>query len=204
MKRAADAQAIYRRAYELTPTDTKLEQKIASAQTQRREFLETCQSATGQVALQACQWALLPGSDDEFAIRKRTGVLLQAANQPAAALDSYVAASLLKRGDRSVALAIVALSAGSGRNDALTLAARGSALLTLGRALEALTPLKQAVALSPDLPEARAQLAQAERLAQVEARRKLLADAQPPAVAATAQTTSTRHYSNVAPNNRSN
>lgn len=204
-KRPADALVAYRRARELAPDDA-IDQKIAAAETQRRAFLETCQSATGEAALQACQSALLPGNGDEFAIRKRTGILLQASSQPAAALDSYIAANLLRHGDRSVALAIVSLSASAERKDALTLAARGSALLTLGRALEALTPLKQALMLSPDLPEAKALLPQAERLAQVQARQRL-ADAttdRPSADAAAIKVQPARRYSNAAPVNASN
>ncbi len=196
-KRPAEALTAYRRARELAPDNATIEQKIAAAEVQRRALIQTCRSATGQAALQACQSALLPGNDDEFDIRKRIGILLQASNQSEAALDSYIAANLLRHGDRSVALAIVALSASTGRRDALTLAARGSALLTLGHALEALTPLKQALALSPDLPEAKTQLAQAERMAQAEARRTLAdAAAEKPAPA--------RRYSNAAPMNASN
>lgn len=203
-KRPADASGAYRRARELAPDDATIEQKIAAAETQRRALAETCQSATGETALQACQSALLPGNDDEFAIRKRTGILLQASNQPAAALDSYIAANVLRHGDRSVALAIVALSAE--RKDALTLAARGSALLTLGRALDALTPLKQALSLSPDLPEAKTLLPQAERLAQTQARQRLAdATADRSAVdAAAAKAPPARRYSNAAPVNASN
>lgn len=204
-KRPAEALAAYRRARELAPNDATIEQKIAAAETQRRELLESCQSVTGQAALQACQSVLLPGTDDEFAIRKRIGILLQASNQPAAALDSYIAANLLRHGDRSVALAIVALSDTTGRKDALTLAARGSALLTLGRALEALTPLKQALSLSPDLPEAKALLPQVERLAQAEARRRLADATSDQQVAATAaEAPPARRYSNAAPVNASN
>lgn len=205
-RRPADALAAYRRARELAPDDSSIEQKIAAAEKQRRALLETCQSTTGPAALQACQAALLPGNDDEFIIRKRTGILLQSSNQPAAALDSYIAANLLRHGDRSVALAIVSLSTDTGRRDALTLAARGSALLTLGRALEALTPLKQALTLSPDLPEAKALLPRAERLAQAEARRRL-ADAtadNPTAGGTAADASSARRYSNAAPVNASN
>jgi predicted Zn-dependent protease len=126
---------------------------------------------------------------------------LQASNQPAAALDSYIAANLLQPGDRSIALAIITLSDNAGRRDALTLAARGTALLTLGRAIEALTPLKQALVLSPDLPEVKTRLAQAERLAKTEARKLAAAATAGPAVAGS---TSTRRYSNAAPVNRSN
>ena len=172
-KRPADALVAYRRARELAPGDATIEQKIAAAETQRRASLDDLPERDGAGGVAGLPAALLPGNDDEFVIRKRTGILLQSSNQPAAALDSYIAANLLRHGDRSVALAIVSLSTDTGRRDALTLAARGSALLTLGRALEALTPLKQALTLSPDLPEAKALLPQAERLAQAEARRRL-------------------------------
>jgi hypothetical protein len=79
-------------------------------------------------------------------------------------------------------------------------------LLTLGRALEALTPLKQALTLSPDLPEANALLPQAERLARAEARRRLAdATADKPAADATAAgAPPARRYSNTAPVNASN
>ncbi len=204
-QRPGAALEVYRRAHQLAPQDATVEQKISAAEAQRQAFREACQNDAGQSALHACHSALLPGSEDEFAIRKRTAILLQASNQPSAALDSYIAANLLKRDDRSVALAILALSGSTGRKDALTLAARGSALLTLGRALDALTPLKQAVALSPEIPGAKTQLAQAERLAREEARRKAAtaaAERAPPATLAEAP--ATRRYSNAAPMNRSN
>ncbi|MBL8265542.1 MAG: hypothetical protein JNL55_04145, partial [Steroidobacter sp.] len=95
--------------------------------------------------------------------------------------------------------------------DVLALASRGSALLTLGRALEALTPLKQALALSPDLPEAKAQLAQAERLAQQEAskvaRAERVAQAEMRSAAPEVKAEivkPARSYSNAAPVTRSN
>lgn len=172
----AEALMIYERARELAPEDAGVGQKIAAADAKRREELTACINTTGPAALQSCQSSLAAGGEDEFAIRKRIGTLLQSANQPSAALDSYIAASLLKTGDRSIALSIVTLSESTARTDALTLSARGSALLTLGRALDALTPLKQALALSPDLPGAKAQLAKAERLAQDEARKLMRAE----------------------------
>jgi hypothetical protein len=70
-----------------------------------------------------------------------------------------------------VALAIVALTDSTGRRDALALAARGSSLLTLGRATEALQTLRQAEALAPALPKIRTEVAQAEQAAREEARR---------------------------------
>lgn len=215
--RPAEALMIYERARELAPEDVSVGQKIAATDVRLREALTACINTTGQTALQSCQSSLAPGGEDEFAIRKRIGTLLQSANQPSAALDSYIAASLLKPGDRSIALSIVTLSESTARTDALTLSARGTALLTLGRALDALTPLKQALALSPDLPGAKAQLARAERLAQDEARRLMRAERvaqekdrrQAAATvakneAAAPQAPPARRYSNAAPVTKSN
>lgn len=215
--RPAEALMIYARARELDPENAGVEQKITTADARRRDAQTACINTAGQPALQSCQSALAPGREDEFAMRKRIGTLLQSANQPSAALDSYIAASLLKPGDRSIALSIVTLSESTARTDALTLGARGSALLTLGRALDALTPLKQALALSPDLPGAKAQLAKAERLAQDEARKLMRADRvaqekdrQKAAAtvakntAAAAEALSARRYSNAAPVTQSN
>lgn len=216
-KRPAEALETYRRALQLAPGDAVIEQKIASTEAQRRTLENTCMNTTGQPALQACQASLVPGAKDEFALRKRIGILLHAANQPSEALDSYIAAHLLQQSDKSVALAVVTLSASTGRKDVLALASRGSALLTLGRAMEALTPLRQALAVSPDLPEAKQQLAQAERLAQQEARqfvkaeRVAQAQAQQRATAVAknepakpVDATPARRYSNAAPVTRSN
>lgn len=216
--RPAEALMVYERARKLAPESESFEQKIAAADARRRDALTACMNTAGQMALQSCESALAPGGEDEFAIRKRVGTLLQSANQPSAALDSYIAASLLKPGDRSIALSIVTLSESTARTDALTLAARGSALLTLGRALEALTPLKQALVLSPDLPGAKAQLARAERLAQEEARklmraeriaqekdrRQAAATVAKNAAAAPEAAASARRYSNAAPVTKSN
>lgn len=208
-KRTSDALESYRRALELAPGDAAIEQKIAATDAQRRTLQDTCMSASGQPALQACQASLVPGAKDEFALRKRIGILFQAANQPSEALDSYIAAQSLKHDDKSVALAIVTLSASTSRKDVLALASRGAALLTLGRAMEALTPLRQVLALSPDLPEAKTQLAQAEKLAQQEARQLAHAErvaqaSQAPAPEVKNETPPPRRYSNAAPVTRSN
>ncbi|MET0534008.1 MAG: tetratricopeptide repeat protein [Steroidobacter sp.] len=213
-KRPTDALAIYRRAQQLAPDDSTIAAKLSAADTQSRELLAACMNSTGQPALQACQSRRARGAEHEFDILKRIGTLQQAANQPEAALDSFIAASLLQPADRSVARSIVGLSTSTGRNDALTLAARGSALLTLDRAMDALTPLKQAVALTPDLPEARVQLERAERLAKAHAKQVLDKHRQVavvgdtiPAVMRTqpVQTAAPpRQYSNAAPVNNSN
>jgi tetratricopeptide (TPR) repeat protein len=151
---------------------------------------------------------LVRGANDEFAIQKRIAILLQADNQLAPALDAYLAANALKRDDRSVALAIVTLSDSTGRNDALTLAARGSALLTLGRAREAVPVLRQAQSLAPGVGEIKTQLATAERLARAEARPAPAANpSEPLALAATtlspAVAPPARTYSNAAEPTRS-
>lgn len=90
--------------------------------------------------------ALLRGAADEFTIHSRLAQLYQQRNQPGPALASYIAADTLHGGDRGVALGIVAVTDASPRKDAVTLAARGSALLTLGRGREALAAMKQAQA----------------------------------------------------------
>jgi tetratricopeptide (TPR) repeat protein len=213
-KRSTEAIEVYRHARQLAPGDSTIDQKLSVAETQSRELLTMCLSGTGPAALQACQSRRVQGAEHEFDILKRTGTLQQAANQPEAALDSFIAANLIQPNDRSVASSIVTLSASGERSDALTLAARGSALLALGRPMDALTPLKQALALNPDLPEARAQLERTERLAKAQAQQVIekhrqasvvnaatsaaLRDSDTPAAA------TPRRYSNAAPVNNSN
>ena len=75
-------------------------------------------------------------------------------------------ANLLKSDDKAVAARHRGAHQSTGRNDALTLAARGSALLTLGRGTEAVAALRQAQQLSPTLPDVKLHLAAAEKLAQ--------------------------------------
>ena len=109
--------------------------------------------------------ALLRGAADEFTIHSRLAQLYQQRNQPGPALASYIAADTLHGGDRGVALGIVAVTDASPRKDAVTLAARGSALLTLGRGREALAAMKQAQALAPSMPDLKARIAKAQALA---------------------------------------
>lgn len=208
-KRPAEALATYRRAAMLAPSNTALESKIAAAQLQRQTAFAACHSENGDAALQSCDAALIRGADDEFAIHKRKAILLQAANQPSRALDSYIAANVLEHDDKLVALGIVALSESTARKDAWTLAARGSALLTLGRATDAVPPLRQALALAPNLTETKAQLAQAQRLAAAEARRLAAAQAAQPAdqqkpAADGTPAAPAKRYSNTAPPTQSN
>lgn len=164
-ERPADAVLVFRRAAEVDATNETVRARLQGAEALRTTWVGRCQSGAGEAALQACQLALLRGADDEFAIQSRKAVLLQGSNRPGPALDSYIAANLLKPDDRPVALAIVALTDSTERKDALALAARGSALLTVGRAEDALTPLRNALALDPTLPQAKARLAAAQKLA---------------------------------------
>jgi tetratricopeptide (TPR) repeat protein len=201
----AEAELSFRRAKELAPGDVKAATQLAAAQAQRQVALSQCQRGDGDGALQACQAALLRGASDEFTIHSRLAQLYQQRNQPGPALASYIAADSLHGGDRGVALGIVAVTDANPRRDAVTMAARGSALLTLGRGREALVALKQAQTLAPSMPDLKAQIAKAQRLARSE----------PVAVApseaagssdvrvASAAATPTRRYSNAAEPGRS-
>jgi hypothetical protein len=116
-----------------------------------------------------------------------------------------------------VALAIVSLSDSTGRQDALTLAARGAALVTLGRSSEAVGPLRQALRLTPDLAAAKTQLRLAERTISAGAAKRAAAKPQNVGLpAAKPQSASSllagtsggevpaKPYSNEAPETRSN
>jgi tetratricopeptide (TPR) repeat protein len=209
--RPAEAELNFRRAKELAPGDAKAATQLAAAQAQRQLALSQCQRGDGDGALQACQAALLRGVSDEFAIHSRLGQLYQQRNQPGQALGSYIAAESLHGGDRGVALGIVAVTDANPRRDAVTMAARGSALLTLGRGREALVALKQAQTLAPSMPDLKAQIAKAQRLARSEpasaagATPAGVAEAADGAVRVTSNGASTpaRRYSNVAEPGRS-
>jgi tetratricopeptide (TPR) repeat protein len=218
LKRPGEAIGIYRSALPVSANREAVNAKIALAESQRHAFLDICETKTGDVARRACESALLAGAPDELTVFKHRGLLLQADNQLSPALDAYMAAAHLDPGDRSVALAIVSLSGSTGRQDALTLAARGRALMTLGRASEALEPLRQALRLAPDLAEAKIQLrlataSAAERSGASNIKTAVLAP-QSSAVAASTAVASTaaanpgaaagRRYSNDAPATRSN
>ena len=190
--RPAEAEQVYRRAKQAAPDNAKVATQLAAAQAQRLAMLSQCQKGSGDAALQACQSALMQGSDDEFTIQSRMALLYQQRNQPAPALASYIAANAVKPGDRGVALGIVALTDASAANDAMAFAARGSALITLKRGREALAALKQAQSLAPAMPDLRAQIAHAQKLVATE-----------PAPAVVAQVAQARTYSNAAEPSRS-
>jgi tetratricopeptide (TPR) repeat protein len=170
--RPADAILIYLRAASLLPSDDGVKSKLAAAESQREALVSQCEGNADTGAADACQAALLRGSQDEFALLRRRGILLQSLGKPEQALDAFIAANVLKQNDKSVALAIVALTDSTGRRDAMALAARGTSLLTLGRATEALQALRQAQALAPALPKIKVQVAQAEQAARDEAKRQ--------------------------------
>jgi len=130
--RAADAVLAYRRAQKLQPADEGIKTKLADAESQRQGLVSICKATAGAASVDACQAALLHGATDEFVLLKRKGMLLQSMNQPDPALDAFIAADVIKQDDKSVALAIVALTGSTGRKDPLALAARKSALSTLG------------------------------------------------------------------------
>jgi tetratricopeptide (TPR) repeat protein len=145
--RPAEAWKAYLRASELAPNDTALTAKLQALRSQHQALLKRCTDGDGDAALQACRSVLVKGAPNEFDITVRMALLQQGSNQASQALDSYIAANSLRHGDKGVALAILALLQSTQRKDAIALAARGSSLVTLGRAHEALAPLRLAKAL---------------------------------------------------------
>ena len=195
-QRPLEALDAYRRAAALDPSNSDAAAKVSAAQAQRRAVEERCMSTDAEGALGACQSIMAKGASNEFELLRRIGVLQQAANQSSKALDTYIAANSLRRGDRAVALAIVALVDSTGRSDALALAARGSSLVTLGRLREGIASMQQAQALTPGLPGIGDQVTAAQRLLRQEERMR---ESQP-----VAAVTPTRTYSNLQPASRSN
>jgi tetratricopeptide (TPR) repeat protein len=195
-QRPIEALDAYRRATTLDPSNAELAKKVSTAQSLRRTVEQRCMSADGESALGACQSVLAKGAANEFDLLRRIGVLQQAANQPAKALDTYIVANSLRRGDKAVALAIVALVESTGRSDGIALAARGSSLVALGRVREGIASMQRALALTPGLPGLVDQVVAAERLLRQEERMR---ESQPLVAA-----TPTRTYSNLQPASRSN
>ena len=203
--RPAEAWKAYIRASELTPKDTTLAGKLQALRSQRQGLLKRCTEGDGDAALQACKSVLVKGAPNEFEITVRMALLQQSSNQAAQALDSYIAANSLRHGDKGVALAILTLLQSTQRKDAIALAARGSALVTLGRAHEALAPLRQAKTLETELPDIDQQIKTAEALARTESAVHKEQPTQVAAVSAEAQTTAEPQiFSNVAEATRSN
>jgi Flp pilus assembly protein TadD len=166
--RPVEAWKAYIRASELAPNDTALTAKLQALRSQRQALLKRCTDGEGDAALQACKSVLVKGASNEFETTVRIALLQQSTNQASQALDSYIAANSLRHGDKGVALAILALLQSTQRKDAIALAARGSSLVTLGRAHEALATLRQAKALEPELPDIDQQIKTAEALVRTE------------------------------------
>jgi tetratricopeptide (TPR) repeat protein len=203
--RSAEAWKAYIRASELAPNDTALNGKLQALRSQRQALLKRCTDGDGDAALQACKSVLAKGAPNEFETTVRMALLQQSSNQTSQALDSYIAANSLRHGDKGVALAILALLQSTQRKDAIALAARGSSLVTLGRAHEALAPLRQAKALEPELPDIDQQIKTAETLARTESTVHKERPTQVTAVSAEAETLpEPQNFSNVAEATRSN
>ena len=205
-RRPAEAWKAYIRASELAPDDTALTGKLQALRSQRQALVKRCTDGDGDAALQACKSVLVKGAANEFEITVRIALLQQSTNQASQALDSYIAANSLRHGDKGVALAILALLQSTQRKDAIALAARGSSLITLGRAHEALTPLRQAKALEPELPDIDQQIKAAEALARTESTEHKERPTQLAVVSAEAEAVGPepQNFSNVAEATRSN
>jgi len=204
MRRPGEAIGVYRNALTVAANPAAVNPKIILAQSQRRSLLDTCMAQEGGIAERACESAWLPGAPDEVALFKRRGSLLQAEAQLSAALDAYMAAARLRPGDRGAARAIVGLSGGTGRRDALTLTALGAAFVTLGHPSAAIAPLRQALRLSPDLTAAKERLRVAERGVAADADNAASLAGNPPGSASEADDTSIGPYTNEAQETRSN
>jgi|HubBroStandDraft_6_1064221.scaffolds.fasta_scaffold00726_7 tetratricopeptide (TPR) repeat protein len=205
-RRPAEAWKAYIRASELAPDDTALTGKLQALRSQRQALVKRCTDGDGDAALQACKSVLVKGAANEFEITVRIALLQQSTNQASQALDSYIAANSLRHGDKGVALAILALLQSTQRKDAIALAARGSSLITLGRAHEALAPLRQAKALEPELPDIDQQIKAAEALARTESTEHKERPTQLAVVSAEAEAVGPepQNFSNVAEATRSN
>jgi tetratricopeptide (TPR) repeat protein len=183
----------------------RLNRNVQALQSQRQALLKRCTDRDGDAALQACKSVLVKGAPNEFETTVRIALLQQSTNQASQALDSYIAANSLRHGDKGVALAILALLQSTQRKDAIALAAGGSSLVTLGRAHEALAPLRQAKALEPELPDIDQQIKAAEALARTESTARKERPTQVAAVSAEAEAmVEPQNFSNVAEATRSN
>jgi tetratricopeptide (TPR) repeat protein len=195
----------YREGVDQAEASARLNRKVQALQSQRQALLKRCTDGDGDAALQACKSVLVKGAPNEFDITVRLALLQQSTNQTSQALDSYIAANSLRHGDKGVALAILALLQSTQRKDAIALSARGSSLVTLGRAHEALVPLRQAKALEPELPDIDQQIKAAEALARTEPTVHKERPTEVSAVSAEAEAmVEPQNFSNVAEATRSN
>jgi len=202
-----EALEAYGRAAALDPSNADVAAKTKTAQTLRTTLETRCAQTDGDAALAACESVFRTDSPNGFELARRIGVLHQGGNRPSKALEAYIAANSLRRGDKAVALAILALVDSTGRSDAAALSARGSSLVTLGRTRDGLTSMRQALALAPELPGLANQIEGAERLLKQEDRMRESQQnerdtrGEPATVAAN---TATRTYSNLQPASHAN
>jgi tetratricopeptide (TPR) repeat protein len=195
----------YLKGIDQAEASARLNRNVQALQSQRQALLKRCTNGDGNAALQACKSVLVKGAPNEFETTVRIALLQQSTNQASQALDSYIAANSLRHGDKGVALAILALLQSTQRKDAIALAARGSSLVTLGRAHEALAPLRQAKALEPELPDIDQEIKTAEALARTESTAHKERPTQVAAVSAEAEAmVEPQDFSNVAEATRSN
>jgi tetratricopeptide (TPR) repeat protein len=199
-----DAIAVYTQAAQLAPDNTAIAAKLQAAQAQRQANQGRCMDGTGEAALQACEAILVKGAPNEFDLTVRIANLQQSSNRVPQSLDTYIAANALRPGDKSVALAILALIDSTQRRDAVALAARGSALLTLGRPAEAVASLRQAYALAPTWPNVASDLAMAESLSKESEPRTVVARANAGAPRVAEPPPRRTSYSNLQPASRAN
>jgi tetratricopeptide (TPR) repeat protein len=203
-KRAGEAIGVYRNALKHGAPSATVSPRITAAAALRRSLLSLCLQG-GLDAERACDAAWLPGASDEVAVFKRRGQLLREAGRSGAALEAYLAAARLRPLDRSVAQAVIALSAGDARLDAQNLVTVGTAFMTLGRRAQAIAAFRQALRLRPDLPGVKERLRLAEHPANrgADGAASLVAGAPASASPATASGDA-RLYTNEAESTRSN
>jgi tetratricopeptide (TPR) repeat protein len=160
--RPGEAIGVYRNAARHGARASVINPRVVAAAAQRRTLLGICMSADAIEAEPACEAAWLPGAPDEVGVFKRRGQILEERGQSTAALDAYLTAARLRPRDRGVAQAVVALTKSTGRKDAATLTAMGTASMTLGHRAAAVGAYREALRLTPEFAAAKEGLRLAE------------------------------------------
>jgi tetratricopeptide (TPR) repeat protein len=149
-RRPAESILAYRRAQRLGfPDEESLKARVAGAESQRQTLLTVCNAQLDETARRACDAALLSGAADEFRVLRRRGAVLEALHKDSEALNDYLSAQRFNPQERDLAETILRQAQVTGRNDVAVLVGRGTALLALGRAADAVAPLRQALELEP-------------------------------------------------------
>jgi tetratricopeptide (TPR) repeat protein len=162
-RRPTEAILAYRRSQRLGfPDEESLRARMAGAEAKRQTLLVACETGLDDAARRACDAALLPGAADEARILQRRGSVQAALHRDSEALDDFLAAQRFNPQDQELAQAVVRQADATGRHDVAALVGRGTALLALRRAAEAVAPLRQALALEPGSRTLRAMLQGAE------------------------------------------